>query len=208
MTSFTSFLSFLLSTLLLLHYYASVDAFTNTNTTPLRVEVKRHVRSRPFNRTHLHAMSTNGDRSSRPDILKRPENRQKQAIAMGILSTLLVNSNPNLAQAATAEPVASVSTSLVQSGDPAIRFQALTGNYADPNHPGCLRKIELEKDQLIIIGSDNIDGSNPWLLRMRESEPGKFLVDFSAKGGPKNLLGVYDGAAMAIRVSTDYCCYN
>jgi len=63
------------------------------------------------------------------------------------------------------------------------------GQYNDPNHPGCLRKITVKAGIVNIVGSDNIDGSNQWLIQAKEDAPGVMFVDFSPKGGPKDLLG-------------------
>lgn len=37
--------------------------------------------------------------------------------------------------------------------------------------------------------SDTPDGSKIWSVRGREDKPGSVLVDFSPKGGPKDLAG-------------------
>ena len=75
----------------------------------------------------------------------------------------------------------------------------LAGQYDDPNHPGCLRKITVKDDVVTIIGSDNIDGSKQWVLKAKEDAPGVMFVDFSPKGGPPDLLGVYNEKADAIK---------
>ena len=75
----------------------------------------------------------------------------------------------------------------------------LTGQYDDPNHPGCLRKITVKDDMVTIIGSDNVDGSKQWVLKAKEDAPGVMFVDFSPKGGPSDLLGVYNEKADAIK---------
>ena len=73
------------------------------------------------------------------------------------------------------------------------------GSYDDPNHPGCLRKITAEGKVITILGSDNPDGSKQWKLQAKEDYPGTIFVDFSPKGGPKDLLGVYDEVDGGIR---------
>lgn len=73
------------------------------------------------------------------------------------------------------------------------------GQYDDPNHPGCLRKITVKGKDVSILGSDNVDGSKQWLLKATEDYPGTIFVDFSPKGGPSNLLGVYNEKADAIK---------
>ena len=73
------------------------------------------------------------------------------------------------------------------------------GHYNDPNHPGCLRKITSAGKEITIVGSDDLDGSKQWKLTATEDFPGTIFVDFSPKGGPPNLLGVYDERADGIR---------
>lgn len=70
------------------------------------------------------------------------------------------------------------------------------GQYNDPNHPKCLRKITASGKDITIVGSDEIDGSKQWLLKATEDYPGTIFVDFSPKGGPPDLLGVYDNNAI------------
>ena len=69
----------------------------------------------------------------------------------------------------------------------------LSGQYDDPNHPGCLRKITVKDDIVTIIGSDNVDGSKQWVLKAKEDAPGVIFVDFSPKGGPKDFSGMLEG---------------
>ena len=63
------------------------------------------------------------------------------------------------------------------------------GQYNDPNHPGCLRKITVKNGLVTIIGSDELDGSKQWIIQAKEDFPGTIFVDFSPKGGPSDLLG-------------------
>lgn len=74
------------------------------------------------------------------------------------------------------------------------------GSYSDPNHIGCLRKVELQEGgKLRIIGSDSVDGSNQWILQASiDDKRGNILVDFSQKGGPSNLIGSYNNVMDAI----------
>jgi len=86
-----------------------------------------------------------------------------------------------------------------------------TGEYDDPNHPGCLRSIKVigggikadgtrGKPMAVVKGID--DGcADPQLAKVWELE-GKLsknddgedliFIDFSPKDGPKNLMGKYD----------------
>jgi hypothetical protein len=64
------------------------------------------------------------------------------------------------------------------------------GFYEDPNHPGMKREITNKGIVVTLRGSDNKDGSNPFIIMAKESYPGTIFVDFSPKGGPPNLLGI------------------
>lgn len=85
------------------------------------------------------------------------------------------------------QPVVAQSFSIAANIVSSSVFQ---GNYADPNHPGCLRQVTVSGKDVTIVGSDSTDGSNKWTISAREEESGKILVDFSPKGGPKDLLGI------------------
>jgi len=67
----------------------------------------------------------------------------------------------------------------------------LAGDFSDPNHPGCKRKITLSgTNKATIYGADE-DGV-PWKLKADVS--GKsILIDFSPKGGPKDVEGRWNG---------------
>jgi hypothetical protein len=76
------------------------------------------------------------------------------------------------------------------------------GNYADPNHPGCLRNIEVKGNAALTLhGSDSTDGSDPWTVfgKIDPDNSNNIVVDFSPKGGPSNLHGSYDFENNGIR---------
>jgi hypothetical protein len=73
------------------------------------------------------------------------------------------------------------------------------GKYNDPNHPGCLRELTADGKTVTITGSDDVSSSTIWKLTAQEKTPGEMLVDFSPKGGPKDLLGVYSKPDNAIK---------
>ena len=62
------------------------------------------------------------------------------------------------------------------------------------------RKITNKGKIVTLTGSDNLDGSKPFIIMAKEDFPGTIFVDFSPKGGPPNLLGVFDETANAIKV--------
>ena len=76
------------------------------------------------------------------------------------------------------------------------------GQYADSNHPGCPRTIRLSTDGtgLVVTG---VDETGPaWtvpanLAKDTAASAGTIQVDFSSKGGPKDLTGTWTGDAIA-----------
>ena len=64
------------------------------------------------------------------------------------------------------------------------------GEYLDPNHPDGMRKVTVKGNDVTLTGTDS-KGGKEWVLKAKE-ESGTIFVDFSPKGGPKNLLGVFD----------------
>ena len=78
------------------------------------------------------------------------------------------------------------------------------GSYSDPKHPGCLRIIEVKGNKAAISGTDGNPGCPPdgsgkaWNLEGKING-NKIFVDFSPKGGPKDLIGEWEEAAPGIR---------
>ena len=73
-----------------------------------------------------------------------------------------------------------------------------SGQYSDPKHPNCRREIVVvDRNTVKITGTDGTpgcppDGSGrPWVLTGKINGD-SLLVDFSPKGGPKDLEGIYD----------------
>lgn len=72
-----------------------------------------------------------------------------------------------------------------------------SGTYNDPNHPNCRRQIQVLGSQAILTGTDGNPGCPPdgsgeeWQL-LGQIVDDTILVDFSPKGGPKDLKGVWD----------------
>mmetsp|Transcript_2289 Transcript_2289/g.3151 ORF Transcript_2289/g.3151 Transcript_2289/m.3151 type:complete len:149 (+) Transcript_2289:97-543(+) len=77
-----------------------------------------------------------------------------------------------------------------------------SGSYADPFHPNCKRVIELVSgsNMASLTGTDGTPGCPPdgsgraWKLS-GIVDGSNILVDFSPKGGPRNLKGFYDTTA-------------
>mmetsp|Transcript_540 Transcript_540/g.986 ORF Transcript_540/g.986 Transcript_540/m.986 type:complete len:131 (+) Transcript_540:399-791(+) len=102
-----------------------------------------------------------------------------------------------------------LATALLTSPANAVDF---TGSYSDPNHPSCPRLIAMEGSTVIITGADGNPGcvggdGQPWKLigkvdKEREgAELNEIFVDFSPKGGPKDLVGKWEvkGKSSGIR---------
>ena len=79
------------------------------------------------------------------------------------------------------------------------------GKYSDPNHPGCLRGIERVRSttKAKVFGEDGTPGcqadgreTKKWELEGELRGENEILIDFSKKGGPKNLLGKWTGSGV------------
>ena len=99
---------------------------------------------------------------------------------------------------------AAVAVALVSGAGPAAAAAGgspLGGKYSDPNHPGCARAVNT------VAGTvTGADGTGPggaceagkpvkeWSLSAVVAKDGQSLtVDFSPKGGPKDLTGKWNG---------------
>jgi hypothetical protein len=113
------------------------------------------------------------------------------------------NVNKALRKAAS---VASVSAAIAASPliSNAVSGPDFGGSYRDPIHPGCLRNIEVAGAAAKISGTDGnpgcpADGSGRvWNLEGKIDGKSIF-VDFSPKGGPKDLTGTWEAEAPGIR---------
>merc|ERR1711879_606130 len=72
--------------------------------------------------------------------------------------------------------------------------EAIAGNYSDPNHPGGFRTIEMNGAVASIQGVDGF-GAQPWTL-VGKVTGNSVRIDFSPKGGPKDLQGQFDGSGI------------
>ena len=76
----------------------------------------------------------------------------------------------------------------------AIAEEAMQGHYADPNHPGCQRSFQiLNETNGEMFGNDDCTFSTkPWgPLPVTISDTYQLTCDFSSKGGPADLKGVF-----------------
>ena len=84
----------------------------------------------------------------------------------------------------------------------AVCVATFAGNYSDPNHPDCARRIAFETTSSArVFGADaaggeavSCDGETdlPWGPLPATVNGAQIVVDFSSKGGPSNLTGKYD----------------
>jgi len=95
---------------------------------------------------------------------------------------------------------AGVSAALTVSPLVSHAGEPFAGSYADPKHPNCKRAIEVTGNVASLSGTDGTPGCPPdgsgrvWKLE-GSVKGSNILVDFTPKGGPANLLGVYDTSA-------------
>jgi len=90
-----------------------------------------------------------------------------------------------------------------------------TGDYDDPNHPGCLRQVKVVGAPLRadgsrsaypvveVVGYDGKEGEKScsarptradlWKIQGKLKSDKEATIDFSPKGGPTNLLATWDG---------------
>ena len=75
------------------------------------------------------------------------------------------------------------------------------GKYADPNHPGCARAIAADGT---VTGADGTPGclngekQTKWQLQGK-IDGEKIFIDFSPKGGPKDLVGEWREDVAGVR---------
>lgn len=92
--------------------------------------------------------------------------------------------------------IASISAALA-AGPVTTSAIDFSGSYSDPFHPNCQRVVTVKGLDARISGTDGNPGCPPdgsgraWKLQGKVDN-NKILVDFSPKGGPKDLVGVWD----------------
>ena len=82
---------------------------------------------------------------------------------------------------------------------PAPAPPPFAGHFADPNHPGCPRSISANATAATVSGED--EDKQPWTVRASVASNttaglATILVDFSPKGGPEALEGLWSGASI------------
>jgi len=104
---------------------------------------------------------------------------------------------PQLSKAAK---MATLSFGLATSTIAPVNAQVdFSGSYSDPNHPNCLREIQVVNPTTAkVTGTDGTPGcppdgtGRPWSLTGILSGDDSILIDFTPKGGPKDLKGIWE----------------
>ena len=137
----------------------------------------------------------------------------KQSAADGARSTTTTSSSSSLALKSVAAATAvglliAVPTLDAFAASSSSAPSVFVGEYADPKHPGCLRSIvgDAGATTLDVKGTDGTPGctngekQRPWSLTgdivKVPSKQDEILIDFTPKGGPKNLLGKWTGTGI------------
>ena len=127
--------------------------------------------------------------------------------ALAILAVLAYTAKawvfPTKAALEKAFSIAAVS-SVIATTSPLVSNAAVdfTGSYADPKHPNCQRVVSVKGAEAKLTGTDGTPGCPPdgsgraWSLEGKV-DGDTIFVDFSPKGGPPGLKGVWDAAAPA-----------
>lgn len=106
---------------------------------------------------------------------------------------------PFLRKAASVATATTIIAGTVFGANAAADFN---GSYSDPFHPNCLRVVSVSKDpsssSATLTGTDGnpgcpADGSGKEWTLTGKVDGDNILVDFSPKGGPKDLKGLWDG---------------
>jgi len=102
---------------------------------------------------------------------------------------------PRLARAAVSAAAAATILATAPFTAHAIDF---SGQYSDPKHPNCKREIQyVDRTTVRVSGTDGtpgcpLDGSGKAWVLSGQIHGDLITVDFSPKGGPKSLQGIYD----------------
>jgi hypothetical protein len=185
----------------------------NTTTTTTNTTTNNKDRPTPRRRRKPDIFHDNESNYLSTDLIFSSSSPTIKMIKIFAISCLLVasfqsvsawmnkNNNPQTAlQKAAAIVTISAAIVAAPMTANAVGSVDFTGSYADPNHPNCLREVRVVGgNQADVSGTDGTpgcpaDGSgNKWDL-MGKVEGDSILVDFTPKGGPKDLKGVWEAA--------------
>jgi hypothetical protein len=124
-------------------------------------------------------------------------------IGSGIAGAAVAAANPDAASATVAKTGSS---------------SPFTGDFDDPNHPGCLRQVKVvgaplrgdgTRSPIPLVevtgwdgrGDGNVCTDRPtreelWKVQGKMKNSNEAILDFSPKGGPSNLVGTWDGSGI------------
>jgi len=128
-----------------------------------------------------------------------PQQQQQQQLRRQFLNQALSTAALVTTAAATGLPeAASATVALTGMASP------FTGEYDDPNHPGCLRRVKVvgapikgdgTRSPYPVIEVKGYDGEGRpntfkdlWSIQGKVLSKNEAVIDFSPKGGPANLL--------------------
>lgn len=122
----------------------------------------------------------------------------------GVSAWMIVLPKELRGAAASAAAAAAIFSAAVQP----VHAVDFSGKYSDPKHPNCKREIAMVDSRNVkIAGTDGSPGCPPdgsgkaWRLSGRIVGERSLLVDFTPKGGPADLEGVYDDQASPERIA-------
>lgn len=118
---------------------------------------------------------------------------------LGLLQTASAWTMPtNIFEKAMA--VGTISAALIGAPLSVNAVVDFTGSYADPFHPNCLREVQVVSPTLAdVSGTDGNPACPPdgtgrkWSL-VGQIDGDSILIDFTPKGGPKDLKGVWESS--------------
>lgn len=126
----------------------------------------------------------------------------KTSFFCSLAALAVLSANAWVFTPANIKKAASVATASAIIGGSALVSNAavdLSGSYSDPFHPNCQRVISVNGlSTATLKGTDGNPGCKPGGAGKEWALDGKvdgntILVDFSPKGGPKDLKGVWEG---------------
>lgn len=151
----------------------------------------------------MHVHGTEKDPLITPQEEKRNTSVIMKTFATLVAAVLVYTSHAWMTPQTLQKAVAAASFSAALSTAPLIANAVdFTGSYADPNHPNCQRVISVQGATATLSGTDGnpgcpADGSGKAWKLTGNVDGSSIFVDFSPKGGPPALKGVWDDAAPA-----------
>lgn len=123
-----------------------------------------------------------------------------KSFTCNILISLAISANAWVFSTEALKRAASIATASAIIGSSPLVSHAVdfSGAYADPFHPNCLRVVSVNGPSAATLkGTDGnpgcpVDGSGKQWQLTGTVDGNNIFVDFSPKGGPKDLKGEWD----------------